>query len=1075
MTIEPFHQICNNYCKQVLSIHSQINATPELSYRTDLDNLLRKAAELNGMGAIPLLEGKKLLIERPHPETGKPEQISVGRPDFIFTNQQSSAPLGYLEAEGFGVNLNKLTGHAKHQNDIFKDCLDNFIITNHIEFQLYVNRVKQDSVNLFDFPQETTVKLDKATALFKLFENFFKRQSYDAFTTQIHSPHDLAELLARRTRQMRNELLNSLLSKNPQLSDLYNSFKTALLPDLKPEEFADIYAQTITYGLFTARSALVGGQKFTRHSATALISESNPFLFALFEHIAGDKLDPNLVWIADDIANLLCGDYMETVLMAFGKRKHQEDIVVHFYETFLAKYDKEKRKARGVYYTPESVVSYIVKSVDQVLKQHFDKKLGLADKETLILDPATGTGSFLFNVINHIYDTVKENPKELGKWQHYVENTQLLQRLFGFEILLAPYVVAHLKLTMLLNEKGFLASTSKQQRFEIYLTNALEEPTNKKSSLIPNFISQEADQAADIKNEKPILVILGNPPYSNYGMMNKNKWILNLLDTYKIRDKVKLSSEEKKLNLNDDFIKFIRFGQWRIDKTGSGILAFICNNTFIDGLTHRFMRQSLLESFDEIYILDLHGSSKKKETCPDGSKDENVFDIQQGVCIVIFIKKPPSLFEEQSQATVFHAEMFGLRETKYQELDANDISTTHWTTLKPLAPDFFFVPKTIIEENDPYQHFWGLKDVFTISGSGVKTERDKLSIHLTREGLENVVDDFRKLNESQLRIKYDLEKDSRDWKVLNAKKDVLENLEERCFQKILYRPFDYRHIWYSGKTRGFIGTPAYPTMQHLLNQENLVLIAKRQCKLDPFSYMFCSNSIIESCIFESAYANAIAFPLYLYQTDNLKGETLKIPNFKKEFLEAFAKALNLKQVEPFNLPENISAEMILHYMYAVFHAPSYREKYAERLKTDFPRLPLPQNIQQFQSLIKIGEQLIGLHLLDNIAIEDEQQRPLFPFAKTIPELVENMTIQKPDYIENQQRIYVNKTHYFGKVEKGLWEFRIGGYQVCEKWLKDRKDRILTAEEITHYQRILVALSKTQQLMKEIDTYLDRNP
>ncbi len=1071
MTIEPFYQICNNYCKQVLSIHSQINATPELSYRTDLDNLLRKAAELNGMGTIPLLEGKKLLIERPHPETGKSEQISVGRPDFIFTNQQSSAPLGYLEAEGFGVNLNKLTGHAKHQNDIFKDCLDNFIITNHIEFQLYVNRVKQDSVNLFDFPQETAVKPEKATALFKLFENFFKRQSYDAFTTQIHSPHDLAELLARRTRQMRNELLNSLLSKNPQLSDLYNSFKTALLPDLKPEEFADIYAQTITYGLFTARSALAGGQKFTRHSATALISESNPFLFALFEHIAGDKLDPNLMWIADDIANLLCGDYMETVLMAFGKRKHQEDIVVHFYETFLAKYDKEKRKARGVYYTPESVVSYIVKSVDQVLKQHFDKKLGLADKETLILDPATGTGSFLFNVINHIYDTVKENPKELGKWQHYVENTQLLQRLFGFEILLAPYVVAHLKLTMLLNEKGFLASTSKQQRFEIYLTNALEEPTNKKSSLIPNFISQEADQAADIKNEKPILVILGNPPYSNYGMMNKNKWILDLLDTYKIRDKVKLSSEEKKLNLNDDFIKFIRFGQWRIDKTGSGILAFICNNTFIDGLTHRFMRQSLLESFDEIYILDLHGSSKKKETCPDGSKDENVFDIQQGVCIVIFIKKPPSLFEEQSQATVFHAEMFGLRETKYQQLDANDISTTHWTTLKPLAPDFFFVPKTIIAENDPYQHFWGLKDVFTISGSGVKTDRDDLFFDTNKEVLKERIQTL--LNNEELTAQfistYRIENSS-SYPLLSRIRNSQFN--EQNIHHCLYRPFDEKWLYYSN---GLTSRPAFDVMRYMINNKNLGLITVRQVAENNFTHIFISDCLADFRMTLSNRGGCYLFPLYLYQTDNLKGETLKIPNFKKEFLEGFAKALNLKQVEPFNLPENISAEMILHYMYAVFHAPSYREKYAERLKTDFPRLPLPQNSQQFQSLIKISEQLIGLHLLNNIAIEDEQQRPLFPFAKTIPELVENMTIQKPDYIENQQRIYVNKTHYFGKVEKGLWEFRIGGYQVCEKWLKDRKDRILTAEEITHYQRILVALSKTQQLMKEIDTYLDRNP
>jgi len=1070
MNTDIFHQICNAYCNRVLSVSTLFHATPELSYRTDLDNLLRKAAELSGVPIFPLLEGKKIQIERPNPETRKIEQVWVGRPDFIFIDHEQS-PLGYLEAEAFGVDLNKLTGHAKHQNAIFKDCLDNFILTNHLEFQLYVNRVKQASVSLLDYPRETTVKADKATALFQLFENFFKRQSYTAFTTLIHSPHDLADLLARRTHQMRNELLNGLFSKNVELLHLYESFKMVLLPDLKPEEFADIYAQTITYGLFTARYALSSGQRFTRFLAADLIPESNPFLFELFGHIAGKKLDSQIAWIADDIANLLCGDYMETVLIAFGKRKHQEDIVVHFYETFLAKYDKEKRKARGVYYTPEPVVSYIVKSVDQLLKKNFEKKLGLADQETLILDPATGTGSFLFNVINHIFDIVKENSKELGQWKHYVENTQLLQRLFGFEILLAPYVIAHLKLIMLLKEKDSTMTLSKQQRFEIYLTNALEAPNNKKSSLIPNFISEEADQAADIKNEKPILIVLGNPPYSNYGMMNKNQWILGLLDDYKIRDKVKLSSEEKKLNLNDDFIKFIRFGQWRIDKTTSGILAFICNNTFIDGLTHRFMRQSLLDSFDEIYILDLHGSSKKKEICPDGSKDDNVFDIQQGVCIVIFVKKPPTVVQEKSQATVFHAEMFGLRETKYQQLYENDISTTKWKPLQPQAPDFFFIPKTIIEENDLYQHFWGLKDVFTISGSGVKTERDKLSIHLTLEGLENVIDDFRKLNESQLRIKYDLEKDSRDWKVLNAKKDVLENLEKHFFQKILYRPFDFRHIWYSGKTRGFIGTPAYPTMQHLLNRENLGLIFMRQAVTQSiYDHFFVSKYIVDNRSFYSNKGIMSLAPLYLYQID-LRGETLKIPNFKKGFLEAFAKQLNLKQVEPFNLPENINAEMILYYMYAVFHAPSYREKYAERLKTDFPRLPLPTNHSQFQVLHKLGEQLVRLHLLENISIENAQQRLLFPFAKTTPALVENMTVEKIKYDEKQQRIYVNETHYFGKVEKGLWLFRIGGYQVCEKWLKDRKNRILTIDDIVHYQRILVSLSKTEQLMKEIDHFM----
>jgi len=502
---------------------------------------------------------------------------------------------------------------------------------------------------------------------------------------------------------------------------------------------------------------------------------------------------------------------------------------------------------RGVYYTPEPVVSYIARSIDYLLKSHFGKPQGLADPSVLILDPAVGTATFLYMVIDEIHDVLL-GQGQAGLWNDYVAE-KLLPRIFGFELLMASYAMAHLKLGLLLKETGY--QFEKEQRLGIYLTNTLEEAF-KKSEVLAGFneyIVDEANAAAEIKKEKPIMVVLGNPPYS-VSSLNRGEWIDTLLEDYK------KGLHEKKLNIDDDYIKFIRFAQWRIEQTGYGILGFITNNSYLDGLTHRRMRECLLESFSDIYILNLHGSSRRGEKAPENTKDANVFDIQQGVAIGIFVKETT----KSRLARLWYADMWGPRGQKYAALSESDVANTNWQELSPIAPHFFFIPKDFarIEE---YQAGTSIRQVFTVNGTGIKTERDSVTIHFTEASLRAVLGDFMKLEESELKQKYHLERDSRDWKVSNAKRDITSSRANKQFiRAVHYRPFDMRLTYYTGTTRGFIGTPGRLIADCFLHP-NIGLVAKRQNKREPFSYIFVTKVAPESCLFESAYANNIVFPL----------------------------------------------------------------------------------------------------------------------------------------------------------------------------------------------------------------------
>lgn len=590
-----------------------------------------------------------------------PKKTEHGSPDFRLTRKRTiEFPVGWIEAKLPGEDLDKIA-----RSDQLKRYyhLPNLILTDFLEFRWYTDGKERLSASLGALANEKCkFAADGQAKVEELLRGFLAHK-----TPPAKDSRDLARRMAQLAHFIREAILIAL-EREPETGLLHQqveAFREALIPDLDAEQFADMYSQTIAYGLFAARcQPPQPGEKFTREHAAYLIPKTNPFLRKLFSVIAGPDLPEQILPYMDDLVALLRDTDIGAIMADFGKRTAKEDPVVHFYEDFLQAYDPKLRELRGVYYTPEPVVSYIVRSIDYILKNQFSKPLGLADKDVLILDPACGTGTFLYYVIRHIYATLCANGQK-GQWNSYVSE-HLLKRIFGFELLMAPYAVAHLKLGLLLQELGYKFESD--ERLGVYLTNTLEEAAKKSELFFGQWIADESNAASEIKRDKPIMVVLGNPPYSNFGRMNRSKWILNLLEDYK------RGLKERKHNLDDDFIKFIRFAQWRLDKTGHGLLAFISNNTYVDGLTHRIMRKSLLDSFHDITILNLHGDKRKKETTPTGEGDENVFDIMQGVAIGIYSKP-----EHQKTPKLRYHDLWGDRASKYEFLDRNDVNSVAWT------------------------------------------------------------------------------------------------------------------------------------------------------------------------------------------------------------------------------------------------------------------------------------------------------------------------------------------------------------------------------------------------------------
>lgn len=1036
--------------------------------------------------------------------TNEPKRQKCGAPDYILTRKE--IPIGFIEAKDIGdkdLDGTKKTGN-KEQFDRYKASLENLIFTDYINFHLYRNGEFVTKISIAEVMGNQIKALPEN---FSTFENLI--QDFALYVGQtIKSPKKLAEMMAGKARLLADIISNALISdedtrSNSSLRDQMEAFKEILIHDITPKGFADVYAQTIAYGMFAARLHDATLPTFSRQEAAELIPKSNPFLRKLFGYIAGPDLDDRIKWIVDSLVDIFLACNVEEILKDYGKSTKMENPIIHFYETFLSEYDPKLRKARGVWYTPAPVVNFIVRAVDDILKTEFHLSQGLADtsktKITLntqnfnkkkqkyetvdqevhkvqILDPATGTGTFLAEVVKHVH---QKFAGQQGIWSNYVEKN-LIPRLNGFELLMASYAMAHLQLDLLLKDTGYKATSD--ERLKIYLTNSLEESHPDTNTLFASWLSDEANEANRVKRDTPVMVILGNPPYSGESA-NKGEWIMKLMEDYKKEPggKEKLKERNPKW-INDDYVKFIRYGQHFIEKNGSGILAFINPHGFLDNPTFRGMRWNLLKTYDKIYTIDLHGNSKKKEVSPDGSADQNVFDIMQGVSINLFIKTGKKKETELGQ--VFHYDLFGKREIKYDFLIENSFKEIDFKLLPNIAPNYFFVNKDFGVQEE-YDEGFKVNKIFLLNNVGIVTARDHFTIHQTKEELEKTINEFLILHDEEARQKFTLGKDVRDWQVGFAKKDLLQNYPDKGkFVKISYRPFDEKWTFYTGNSKGFYCYPRKDVMQHFIYDENVGLAIGRQGQAannDFWDVVSVVNKITDFNFYRRGGEQI--FPLYLYPETNgqisIVETSERVPNLNMEIVEKIAKDLGLhfsperpdysKQTEETN---QFYPEDILDYIYAVLHSPSYREKYKEFLKIDFPRVPYPKDAKTFWKLVELGKQIREIHLLESPVVEhyitqypidgdNIVEKPMF--------VIQNGAKQSEESLGN---VYINSTQYFANVPVTAWNFYIGGYQPAQKWLKDRKGRVLDFEDILHYQKIIVALFETDRLMKEVDKVLN---
>jgi predicted helicase len=1054
--------------------------------------------------------------------TNEPRRVKCGAPDYMI--ERGGLTLGYVEAKDVDASLDKI--EQDEQLVRYRRALSNLVLTDYLEFRWYVEgesglAERQMSARLATTKPGGKLVFDPegAEKVGELLTCFLEHKAVD-----ITRPEELAQRMARLTHMIREVIVLEFQEHEASdtLRDQLIAFDRTLLPGITTDEFADMFAQTIAYGLFAARHNHTAPQPFTRYDATREIPKTNPFLKKLFEMINSSDLDDEpFVGFVDELAQVLATTRMDEVLAKFGKRTRQEDPIIHFYETFLSQYDPQLRELRGVYYTPSPVISYMVRSVDYLLKEEFGIVDGLADAETLdytstdadghehtekiprvlILDPACGTGTFLSSIIEYIRENHRTS-HSADLWSQYVRDA-LLPRLFGFELLMAPYAMAHLRLGMQLagldlppeQRAPWKYDFKHKERLGVYLTNTLTAGLKQiETLLLAKYISDEANEAASIKRQSPVMVIIGNPPYSGHSA-NKGDWIRDLLhgkeegkgsrsSNYFEVDGQPLQERNPKW-LNDDYVKFIRFAQWRLEQTGYGVLAFITNHGYLDNPTFRGMRQSLMQTFDEIYVLNLHGNSKKQERSPDGSKDENIFDIRQGVAISIFIKRKDSV---SGTKIVHYADLWGKREGfqgkgeqrqlvagKYYWLGENDLTTTDWKKLTPQSPSYLFIQLDSTLQAE-YQKGWKVTDMFSKYASTITSGRNELLIALSEEEMKSRMKDFinPQISSSTLKEQYFLGVFNVDASRSAARSD---NDFKSRFRKICFRPFDTRYTFYANY---ITERSRLDIMKHMF-YNNLALLTHRPQSPGKFTYVFCTSLIADQCVAANKLTgggNSFQFPIYLYpestngtifdNRNSLSDTSNRLPNYSQAFITDISQKLNMTFIpnETGDLQTTFGPEDIFHYMYAIFHAPSYRERYAEFLKIDFPRLPLTSNVELFRALCAHGQRLVELHLLKKVS------RGTVGFQGQ-----GNYTVEKVEYIPRADQpemggVWINKTQHFVEVPAQVWEFHIGGYQVCHKWLKDRKGRTLALLEFYEYQKIVTAISETITLMEKIDEVIE---
>jgi predicted helicase len=973
----------------------------------------------------------------------EPKRSEHGAPDFVFL--KGKTVIAYAEAKNINVSLDEIE-KSEQMNRYYG--YSNIILTNGLDFRFYRNGIKySDSIIIGKLHHDRVESFEDSFQLLADTIGDFIKESKEP----IKSGTVLSKVMAGKARRIRDNVKKFLEDeknpKNENLLGVYEVIKRLLLADLDHVKFADMYAQTIVYGLFVARYYDKTPDNFTRQEARDLVPASNPFLRHFFDHIAGSSFDPRIEYIVNELCEEFNHADVQAIVHDYYKidKDSSRDPIIHFYEDFLQEYDSAERKKMGVFYTPLPVVRFIVRAVDDILKKEFSLPQGLANASKIdilkeiqgkrhkqsvhkvqVLDPATGTGTFLNEAILHIK---KSFEGQEGRWSSYV-NADLLPRIHGFELMMASYTIAHLKLSSTLIESG---AKIEDTRLGVYLTNSLEKGEIEEKTLfdigLGKAITEESNQANKVKNELPIMVVIGNPPYS--GISQNKGYTEN--EAYKVEPGGLQRLQEKKNWLDDDYVKFIRLAESLIEKNDEGVVGMITSHGYIENPTFRGMRWHLRKTFDAIYILDLHGNSTKKEVSPDGKKDENVFNIKTGVSIMLGVKKAAK-GKNGKLAEVYKADLFGAREDKFEKLNASNLANISWVKL----PDQNDVWHLEGEGKDEYQKGFSVAKLFNKTSSGIVTMGDGFIIDQDKDILSKRIDDFiqNDISETELKNKYDLGKNYAKWIIEN--KGKIEN----DFTKIVplaYRPFDTRYTYFDNnlvwRTRSDI-------MDNFFKKENLGFCCVKLGR-DADSHNYFVTKYITDKGITSSLDNANIFPLYLYAEDGSR-----VPNLEREIVN------NIENIAGKASPENI-----LDYIYAILHSKNYREKYKEFLKIDFPRVPYPKDAQSFKALVALGRELRELHLLES---------PKLKNFITIFSEIGNDTVETKYPKYKDDKVFINEIQYFGGVPEIAWNFYIGGYQPMQKWLKDRQGRVLSSEDLNHYQKIIIALVETEKIMREVD-------
>ncbi len=1025
--------LLKEYFKNLVEVASRGDAREESFYEV-LKNLLNEYTSS--------ILGKKFHV------TTLPKQTEAGNPDFrIWDGKQHI--VGYIEAKAPGVEDLDRVAHSEQLKRYF-DTFPNLILTNFFEFRLYREGTLIEKV-LTGRPYVMTdlgkiPPVENENEFLSLLEKFFSFS-----LPKVYNAKKLAVELAKRTRFLRDEVIAEELREEESKGEgnilgFFEAFKDYLIKGLTKEDFADLYSQTIAYGLFAARTRT--DKEFNRKLAYDNIPHTIGILRDVFEFISLGEIPESMEWIVDDISEVLAVTDVKSILHKYFHEGKGKDPIIHFYETFLSEYDPETREQRGVYYTPEPVVSFIVHSLNQILKEHFNKPGGFASEGVTVLDPAAGTLTFIAEAAKLAVEEFTSKYGEGGK-EGFIRD-HILENFYAFELMMAPYAVGHLKMSFLLEELGY--KLKEDDRFKLYLTNTLEMeelPETKLPGMIS--LSKESHLAGKVKREQPILVILGNPPYS-IKSTNKSEFIEEQMDLYKedVRDEKNIQP------LSDDYIKFIRFAHWKIEQTGKGVIGMITNNSYLSGLIHRGMRKKLLNSFDDIYILNLHGNSHIGETTPEGKKDENVFDIMQGDSIALFVKNE----KNKKIAEIHYRDLYGLREEKYDFLNKNDYSTCEWRNLKSEKEYSFFVPKDFSLFSQ-YEKFLSIPTVFKKYSSGVTTHRDNFVVGFSEEEVKQKMRIFTsELSDETVKQSLSL-KETSDFNIELARKKIKNTNWEQSITSYSYRPFDNRYICYYSE---LIDRDRFNIMQHFF-RNNLGLVVMRQYLydyVDIYDYVLSVDRIVDRRLFISNRGAGFVFPLFLFAENGEKSlfgsssdDKEKEPNIKLELLKIFTK-LYKKEITP---------EEIYYYIYGILYSKIYRKKYSEFLKIDFPKIPFTKDYKLFKEIGRFGKELVDLHLLKS----GELESPISHFQGVGDKRIDKTKETGRNYSPKEKRIYINKDkQYFEGIEPEVWKYHIGGYQVLDTWLKYRKDRKLSTTDIKHFCKMATAISKTIEIQKEID-------